>query len=132
MPATSEVLVQQTVQNKKAVGFHDEQGYLDLVKYIMENGNKRGDRTGTGVLSLFGAQSRYSLKGVYDTSCCVFVVLVKEIKSFCSEVFKCACTFKKRVACKTKKKLTMLFSPMKPRKTTDNSWHRRITKQLTT
>lgn len=64
MPATSEILTQETGKKSRVVGFHDEQGYLDLVEHIMETGNTRGDRTGTGVVSVFGAQSRYSLRGV--------------------------------------------------------------------
>ncbi|XP_061661138.1 thymidylate synthase [Syngnathoides biaculeatus] len=42
--------------------FCDERGYLNLVKFILEHGSKKGDRTGTGVLSVFGAQARYSLR----------------------------------------------------------------------
>lgn len=68
MPATSDILTQETSRKSPIVGFHDEQGYVDLVQHIMETGNKRGDRTGTGVVSVFGAQSRYSLRGVYDIS----------------------------------------------------------------
>ncbi|XP_075903506.1 thymidylate synthase [Nelusetta ayraudi] len=62
MPATSEMLTEGTVKKSRTVGFHDEQGYLDLVEHIMETGRRRGDRTGTGVVSVFGAQSRYSLR----------------------------------------------------------------------
>lgn len=36
--------------------------YLDLVKYIFENGEKKEDRTGTGTLSVFGYQAKYDLR----------------------------------------------------------------------
>lgn len=40
----------------------EEMQYLDLCRDIIENGTKRGDRTGTGTLSKFGVQMRFSLR----------------------------------------------------------------------
>ncbi len=36
--------------------------YLELMRDVLENGEKRGDRTGTGTLSVFGRQTRYDLR----------------------------------------------------------------------
>lgn len=80
MPATSEIHAGQlpkqdscekeekqrlttAAEKQKHSGFFcDEQGYVSLVEHILENGRLKGDRTNTGVLSLFGAQVRYSLR----------------------------------------------------------------------
>ncbi len=35
--------------------------YLDMLRMVMERGERRGDRTGTGTLSVFGHQCRYDL-----------------------------------------------------------------------
>ncbi|KHJ97123.1 thymidylate synthase [Oesophagostomum dentatum] len=40
----------------------DELQYLNQIREIMNNGKRRTDRTGTGTISIFGMQSRYSLR----------------------------------------------------------------------
>uniref|UniRef100_A0A3B3SI71 Thymidylate synthase n=1 Tax=Paramormyrops kingsleyae TaxID=1676925 RepID=A0A3B3SI71_9TELE len=68
MPATSEVHgtvhgePDRPPQAESSQMFRDERGYLDQVRYIMQHGTRKGDRTGTGVISLFGSQARYSLR----------------------------------------------------------------------
>ena len=35
--------------------------YLEMMKYVLENGIDKDDRTGTGIRSVFGYQTRYNL-----------------------------------------------------------------------
>ena len=39
--------------------------YLDLLRHVLEHGKFKADRTGTGTYSVFGAQTRYSLRDTF-------------------------------------------------------------------
>lgn len=49
-------------KKRKLVKRHEEYQYLEAIQYIIENGNKKDDRTGVGTMSVFGMQARYSLR----------------------------------------------------------------------
>lgn len=59
--------------------------YLDQIRFILENGEERGDRTNTGVLSVFGMQTRYDLREGFPlvtTKKVNFSAVVKELLWF--------------------------------------------------
>lgn len=59
--------------------------YLDLVRHVLEHGEERDDRTGTGTLSCFGLQCRYDLREGFPlltTKKVLFSAVVRELLWF--------------------------------------------------
>jgi thymidylate synthase len=59
--------------------------YLDLLRHVLEHGERRADRTGTGTLSVFGAQTRYDLRDGFPlvtTKKVLFPAVVRELLWF--------------------------------------------------
>ncbi len=59
--------------------------YLDLLRDVLEHGEKRTDRTGTGTISKFGAQTRYDLREGFPlvtTKKVLFPAVVRELVWF--------------------------------------------------
>jgi thymidylate synthase len=59
--------------------------YLDLVQHVLDHGERRDDRTGTGTMSIFGAQTRYDLRDGFPlltTKKILFESVVRELLWF--------------------------------------------------
>jgi thymidylate synthase len=59
--------------------------YLELVRHVLEHGEQRTDRTGTGTLSVFGYQARYDLREGFPlltTKKVLFPAVVRELLWF--------------------------------------------------
>src|SRR5215467_11956755 len=59
--------------------------YLDLLRHVLEHGERRTDRTGTGTIAIFGAQVRYDLRDGFPlvtTKKVLFPAVVRELLWF--------------------------------------------------
>jgi thymidylate synthase len=59
--------------------------YLDLLRHVLEHGERRNDRTGTGTISVFGTQTRYDLREGFPlltTKKVLFPAVVRELVWF--------------------------------------------------
>lgn len=59
--------------------------YLDLLRHVLDHGERRTDRTGTGTISVFGAQTRYDLRDGFPlvtTKKVLFPAVVRELVWF--------------------------------------------------
>ncbi len=59
--------------------------YLDLLQHVLDHGEPRADRTGTGTLSVFGTQTRYDLREGFPlvtTKKTLFPAVVRELLWF--------------------------------------------------
>lgn len=65
---------------------YQEFKYLDLLKHVVNTGNKRDDRTGTGTISTFGNQLRFDISEtipLFTTKFVPFRIIVEELLWMC-------------------------------------------------
>lgn len=74
-----------TYKNTNVVS--EEQKYLDLAKYILENGKERIDRTCIGTIGIFGAQLRFDISNgnlpLLTTKQVPLKAIIEELLFFC-------------------------------------------------
>ena len=74
-------------KNTNTINVSEEYKYLDLAKYIIENGKERNDRTGTGTISIFGAQLRVDISNgnfpLLTTKQVPLKSIIEELLFFC-------------------------------------------------
>lgn len=59
--------------------------YLDLLRHVLDHGERRSDRTGTGTVSVFGTQTKYDLRDgfpIVTTKKVLFPAVVRELLWF--------------------------------------------------
>lgn len=68
------------------MGRHPEHQYLDVVRHLLDHGDKRIDRTGVGTLSMFGVMMRFDLSDgtlpIYTTKRVFWKTAIKEMLWF--------------------------------------------------